>query len=186
MLKKETKRVTADVLVIGSGMAGLRAAIEARRAGLDVLLVDKSVLGRASSSVYAGGLGLEIIPKHLPYHGASEEKKFADYFNGTIEDIFQKMVTEGVSIGWGYPYIDNQRILMTVASDYKLRQEELGDFGVEDPYSQHFIGRARFYGRAYYYAYGGPFQEDRRTHHDQNRSDRSDPAERCDHGRNWL
>ena len=30
---------------------------------------------------------------------------------------------------------------MTVAADYKLRQEELRDFGVEDPYSQHFIGR---------------------------------------------
>lgn len=137
----ETKHVSTDVLVIGSGMAGLRAAIEAKRSGLDVLLVDKSVLGRASSSVYAGGLGLEIIPKHLPYHGAGEAKKFADYFNGTIEEIFEKMVTEGVSIGWGYPYLDNQRILMTVATDYKMRQEELRDFGVEDPYSQHFIGR---------------------------------------------
>ncbi len=141
MYKNETKLVTTDVLVIGSGMAGLRAAIEAKRAGLDVLLVDKSVLGRASSSVYAGGLGLEIIPEHLPYHGAKEGQKFADYFNGVMEDVFQKMVTEGVSIGWGYPYIDNQRILMTVAADYKLRQEELRDFGVEDPYSQHFIGR---------------------------------------------
>ncbi|MGI6685462.1 MAG: FAD-dependent oxidoreductase [Bacillota bacterium] len=137
----ESKRVDVDVLVIGSGMAGLRAAIEAKRAGQEVLLVDKSVLGRASSSIYAGGLGLEIIPKHLPYHGAGEGKKYADYFNGSIEEIFQKMVTEGVSIGWGYPYIDNQRILMTVAVDYKLRQEELRDFGVEDPYSQHFIGR---------------------------------------------
>ncbi|MEG2212643.1 MAG: FAD-dependent oxidoreductase [Clostridiales bacterium] len=141
MLNRENKRVTTDVLVIGSGMAGLRAAIEAKRSGLDVLLVDKSVLGRASSSVYAGGLGLEIIPGHLPYHGAKPDQKFADYFNGTIEDIFQKMVTEGVSIGWGYPYIDNQRILMTVAADYKIRQEELRDFGVEDPYSLHFIGR---------------------------------------------
>lgn len=141
MMNWESKRVDVDVLVIGSGMAGLRAAIEAKRAGQDVLLVDKSVLGRASSSIYAGGLGLEIIPKHLPYHGAGEGKKYADYFNGTIEEIFQKMVTEGVSIGWGYPYIDNQRILMTVAVDYKFRQEELRDFGVKDPYSQHFIGR---------------------------------------------
>ena len=134
------KLIETDVLVIGSGMAGLRAAIEVRRAGLDVLLVDKSLLGRASSSIYAGGLGLEILPKHLPYHGATK-KIYADYFNGTIEQVFKKMLQEGVSIGWGYPYIDNQRILMTVARDYKLRQEELRDFGVEDPYSQHFIGR---------------------------------------------
>jgi succinate dehydrogenase/fumarate reductase flavoprotein subunit len=134
------KPVETDVLVIGSGMAGTRAAIEARRSGLNVLLVDKSLLGRASSSIYAGGLGLEILPKHLPYHGAGV-KKFASYFNGTIEEVFNKMLEEGVSIGWGYPYIDNQRILMTVACDYKMRQEELRDFGVEDPYSQHFIGR---------------------------------------------
>ena len=134
------KPIETDVLVIGSGMAGLRAAIEAKRSGLKVLLVDKSLLGRASSSIYAGGLGLEILPKHLPYHGAGK-KKFASYFNGAIEEVFKKMLEEGVSIGWGYPYIDNQRILMTVASDYKIRQEELRDFGVEDPYSQHFIGR---------------------------------------------
>jgi len=138
--RESRKTLIADVLVIGSGMAGLRAAIEAKRSGLDVLLVDKSLLGRASSSIYAGGLGLEILPSHLPYHGANV-KKFASYFNGTIEEIFKKMLEDGVSIGWGYPYIDNQRILMTVASDYKLRQEELRDFGVEDPYSQHFIGR---------------------------------------------
>jgi succinate dehydrogenase/fumarate reductase flavoprotein subunit len=140
-ISNKTKIINTDVLVIGSGMAGLRAAIEARRSGQEVLLVDKSLLGRASSSIYAGGLGLEILPKHLPYHGAVKGKKFADYFNGTIEEVFEKMLEEGVSIGWGYPYIDNQRILMTVAADYKLRQEELRDFGVEDPYSQHFIGR---------------------------------------------
>jgi succinate dehydrogenase/fumarate reductase flavoprotein subunit len=42
-----------DVLVIGSGVAGVRAAIEARRLNLDVILVDKSLLGRASCSIYA-------------------------------------------------------------------------------------------------------------------------------------
>jgi succinate dehydrogenase/fumarate reductase flavoprotein subunit len=140
IMKNLKKPIETDVLVIGSGMAGLRAAIEVRRSGLNALLVDKSLLGRASSSIYAGGLGLEILPEHLPYHGKTK-KKFADYFNGTIEQVFKKMLREGVSIGWGYPYIDNQRILMTVACDYKLRQEELRDFGVEDPYSQHFIGR---------------------------------------------
>jgi succinate dehydrogenase/fumarate reductase flavoprotein subunit len=139
-LSDAKKVIETDVLVIGSGMAGLRAAIEARRSGLEVLLVDKSLLGRASSSIYAGGLGLEILPSHLPYHGAGE-KKFASYFNGTMEKVFKRMLEDGVSIGWGYPYIDNQRILMTVAADYKIRQEELRDFGVEDPYSQHFIGR---------------------------------------------
>src|SRR5512135_3105510 len=87
------KALETQVLVIGSGMAGLRSAIEARRSGLDVLLVDKSLLGRASSSIYAGGLGLEILPSHLPYHGAGE-KKFASYFNGTIEQVFKRMLED--------------------------------------------------------------------------------------------
>src|SRR4030065_1369599 len=98
-INEAKKPIETDVLVIGSGVAGLGAAIEAKRSGLKVLLVDKSLLGRASSSIYAGGLGLEILPKHLPYHGATK-KKFADYFNGTIEQVFKKMLQEGVSIGW--------------------------------------------------------------------------------------
>lgn len=34
--------LSTDVLIIGSGGAGLRAAIEARRNGLNVLLISKS------------------------------------------------------------------------------------------------------------------------------------------------
>jgi succinate dehydrogenase/fumarate reductase flavoprotein subunit len=45
----------ADILVIGSGIAGMRAAIEAARYELDVLLVDKAVIARTSISTYAGG-----------------------------------------------------------------------------------------------------------------------------------
>lgn len=39
--------VDTDVLVIGTGTAGLRAAIEAKRYGADVLLVEKKEPGRA-------------------------------------------------------------------------------------------------------------------------------------------
>jgi len=141
-----TRTLNTDVLVIGSGMAGVRAALEAKRANLDVLLVDKSLLGRASSSIYAGGLGLEILPPHLKYHGAGSGK-YAKYWNGTIEELFIKTLEEGVSIGWGYPYIDNQRMLMMIVTQYALRQEELRDFGVKDPYSQHFIGPPGIWGK---------------------------------------
>ena len=44
-----------DVLVIGSGLAGLRAAIEARRYELDVTLIDKSVIGYNSNTRLSGG-----------------------------------------------------------------------------------------------------------------------------------
>lgn len=47
--------ISTDVLVIGGGAAGLRAAIEARRNGVDVILASKAPIGYASSTLYAGG-----------------------------------------------------------------------------------------------------------------------------------
>ncbi|MDD4858854.1 MAG: FAD-binding protein [Dehalococcoidales bacterium] len=46
---------TCDVLIIGSGGAGLRAAIEARKMGVDVLVVGKSPAGRGNNTTIAGG-----------------------------------------------------------------------------------------------------------------------------------
>ncbi|MCP4576219.1 MAG: FAD-binding protein [Deltaproteobacteria bacterium] len=46
-------RVSCDVLVIGGGGAGLRAAIEARQAGADVLLVSKAKVGYANNTYIA-------------------------------------------------------------------------------------------------------------------------------------
>ena len=53
-LGKEQK-IETDVLIIGSGLAGVRAAIEARRYGADVLLLDKSVIALNNSSAFSGG-----------------------------------------------------------------------------------------------------------------------------------
>ncbi len=47
--------IRCDVLIIGSGGAGLRAAIEAKRYGLDVLIVDKVVIGTNNNTRYSGG-----------------------------------------------------------------------------------------------------------------------------------
>jgi len=45
--------LTADVLVIGAGGAGMYAAIEAARAGRSVILVDRSLIGRGGATVMA-------------------------------------------------------------------------------------------------------------------------------------
>jgi len=45
----------ADVLIIGGGIAGLRAALEAARRGKETLLVTKSPPGKANNTFYAGG-----------------------------------------------------------------------------------------------------------------------------------
>jgi len=60
----------ADVIVVGGGGAGLCAAVAAREAGAEVLLLAKAPVGRACATAYAGGLfslGVEgVTPKeHL-------------------------------------------------------------------------------------------------------------------------
>jgi len=49
----EPMRIDTDVLVIGSGAAGMYAAIEAARAGCRVCLVDRSLIGRGGATVMA-------------------------------------------------------------------------------------------------------------------------------------
>jgi len=49
----ETVSVETDVLVIGSGAAGMYAAIEAARRGAHVLLADRSLIGRGGATVMA-------------------------------------------------------------------------------------------------------------------------------------
>jgi succinate dehydrogenase/fumarate reductase flavoprotein subunit len=64
--------VDTDVLVIGSGAAGLYAAIVAARAGCDVLLIDRSLVGRGGATVMAqmtvaAALGAQV-PDHWRHH----------------------------------------------------------------------------------------------------------------------
>ncbi|HEY7969478.1 MAG TPA: FAD-binding protein, partial [Candidatus Limnocylindrales bacterium] len=49
-----------DVLVIGAGGAGLRAAIEAQAAGCSVGLVCKSLLGKAHTVMAEGGVAAAL------------------------------------------------------------------------------------------------------------------------------
>jgi succinate dehydrogenase/fumarate reductase flavoprotein subunit len=68
----EPLRAETDVLVIGSGAAGMYAAIEAARAGCQVMLVDRSLIGRGGATVMAQmtvavALGSEA-PDHWSYH----------------------------------------------------------------------------------------------------------------------
>ncbi len=49
-----------DVLVIGSGGAGLRAAIEASAAGASVGLISKSLLGKAHTVMAEGGIAAAL------------------------------------------------------------------------------------------------------------------------------
>src|ERR1700754_4104067 len=64
--------VETDVLIIGSGGAGMYAAIEAARAGAGVFLLDRSLIGRGGATVMAQmtvavALGSQT-PDHWSHH----------------------------------------------------------------------------------------------------------------------
>ena len=70
--KAEPMHVETDVLIIGSGGAGMYAAIEAARAGASVFLADRSLIGRGGATVMAQmtvavALGAET-PDHWSHH----------------------------------------------------------------------------------------------------------------------
>jgi len=50
---KDVNRFSCDILVIGGGGGGMRAAIEARETGADVILVSKSRVGYANNTYLA-------------------------------------------------------------------------------------------------------------------------------------
>src|ERR1700712_4150533 len=56
----EFQRVSYDVLVIGAGGAGLRAAIEAAATGAKVGVVSKSLLGKAHTVMAEGGVAAAL------------------------------------------------------------------------------------------------------------------------------
>src|SRR5260221_6476666 len=60
--------VETEVLVIGSGGAGMYAAIEAARSGAEVLLADRSLIGRAGATVMAQMTVAVALGSHTPDH----------------------------------------------------------------------------------------------------------------------
>ncbi len=60
--------LATDVLVIGSGGAGMYAAVAAARAGARVLLVDKSLIGRGGATIMAQMTVASAVGEEAPDH----------------------------------------------------------------------------------------------------------------------
>jgi succinate dehydrogenase / fumarate reductase flavoprotein subunit len=103
----ESMQVETDVLVIGSGAAGMYAAIEAARAGCRVFLLDRSLIGRGGATVMAQmtvavALG-EEAPDHWSYHYQDTLKAGRGLCN---EQLARLLTEEGPECiremdGWG-------------------------------------------------------------------------------------
>ena len=60
------KIIKTDILVIGAGGAGIRAAIEAKKSGLETYLLGKEVLGCAHTGMAMGGMNAAMVAPATP------------------------------------------------------------------------------------------------------------------------
>jgi fumarate reductase (CoM/CoB) subunit A len=115
---KKDKNIETDVLIIGSGLAGMRAALEARRYGVEVLLLDKSVIALNNSSAFSGGCFKVALPGLADAMG-----RYIRIYNSP-EDHFSHMVEYG-------GYLNDQELAEILCIEGPARVLEMQAFGVE-------------------------------------------------------
>jgi succinate dehydrogenase / fumarate reductase flavoprotein subunit len=103
----EYTTVEHDVLVIGAGGSGLRAAIEARAAGVSVGLVCKSLLGKAHTVMAEGGIAAALA-------SVDERDSWKVHFADTMR---------------GGQYVNNWRMAELHAKESPARVRELEAWG---------------------------------------------------------
>jgi succinate dehydrogenase / fumarate reductase, flavoprotein subunit len=96
-----------DVLIVGAGGAGLRAAIEASAAGVSVGLVCKSLLGKAHTVMAEGGIAAALA-------NVDERDNWKVHFADTMR---------------GGQYVNNWRMAELHAKEAPLRVHELEAWG---------------------------------------------------------
>ena len=101
------KTILCDVLVVGAGGAGCRAAIEASRHNLDVIMLSKELLGKAHTAMAEGGYNVSlgnVDPDDNP------------------ETHFQDTITGG-------NFLNNQKLAEILVRDASERVFDLEEFG---------------------------------------------------------
>lgn len=115
---KSIQSVKTDVLVIGGGGAGFRAAIGAKEAGVDVLMISKGPLARCGATPMAGadytldGKSMSRIDGLVGDPNDSEEK------------VFNDIVTQGC-------YLNNQKLVEQYIRKAPQCLQELMDWGIK-------------------------------------------------------
>ena len=96
-----------DVLVIGGGIAGIRAAIEAHDIGVRVILANKGPFGRDGAAVWMAGWGFQA----------------AMYPPDSIEQHIEDSIKGG-------KFLSNQELVKTFLSLAPQALEELSKWGM--------------------------------------------------------
>jgi len=107
---KTVQTIDTDVLVIGGGAAGLRAAIEARKYDLGVLLLSKSPVGYKNNTAIAGGV--------FAASGIAKNP------NDSAELHYQDTVTAG-------RFVNDRKLVEVMARGATQQVYDLREFGVK-------------------------------------------------------
>ncbi|NJB68344.1 flavocytochrome c [Desulfobaculum xiamenense] len=114
-----------DVIVVGSGFAGMAAAIEARKAGAEVLVVEKMPVYGGNSAINGGAFAVAGSPL--------QEKE-------GVKDSVELMVQDMLKAGRG---LNHMGLLKIVAAGTRPAYEFTLEHGVEyKPFLQHFGGHS--------------------------------------------
>lgn len=111
-----------DVLVIGGGGAGLRAAIEAGEQGLNVILLSKGEAAKCGASPMAGA-DITLDGKSLNQMG----------FKGVPSDSKEKFFNDIITQSY---YLGNQKMVETYVEDAPKVVKELIDWGMRVDYEE--------------------------------------------------
>jgi len=114
--------MTTDVLVVGGGGAGLRAAIGAAEKGASTLLICKGLTAKSGASLLAGA-DLTLDGRSLHELGFPGEPR------DTKDKFFNDIVTQGF-------YLNNQKLVELYVEDAPKRVKELLEWGIKVNFSE--------------------------------------------------
>lgn len=123
---REAEILQTDLLIIGGGIAGICAAVEAHDAGADVILANKGQLGMDGAAVWMAGWGFQVAlypPDSLDQH---------------IEDTIR-----------GGKYLNNQKLVKAFLSLAPKALEDLEKWGMRLAKKDNKFQHARLPGQTY-------------------------------------
>ena len=112
------KKIKTDILIIGSGGAGLRAAIEVAKNDVQVLVVTKGIFGKCGATVTAG------MFMDAPSSRIKEICGIPGVREDTEESFCKDMFEEG-------KYINSEELVWTHCSNAAKYIKELVDWGIK-------------------------------------------------------
>jgi len=128
-MNMDYKTIKTDILVIGNGGSGLRAAIEADKYDVDVLVVGTSIVGKAHTVMAEGGINAALGNVH-------PEDSWEVHFSDTIK--------EGI-------YINNQMMVEELTKEMPRRIHDLEEYGaIFDRTPDGKIAQRRFGAQTYW------------------------------------